>query len=377
MSELDSDLRAELGRRLQSAREVAGLTRSQADEALAVGPGWAEIFESGAFTASLDAVLAMLSLYDADPRTFFDSLGRPDAGIYRLLNAEQDGGDLVISWPYGDHDARYRLVGATEAEWRDVLDVMRDGFAANDLSGAVVRSFHRAMALWPHANPSDIWYFVIAQGFVDPFNHPARDARRDWSQSWKRTGGWALERVLVAHYETFLFQHGITIAILPKPQIATMMQLAGLGPEAIPDKADVILYGTYRETNSLLGVVHVKASFAERRTDDVPMSRALIQAGFFSPLWTLDGKAHPSPEPVNSGELGGVLTPGQVDGRSEKRKDFEVQGSFSACFSYNTRTLPTPIGQAGVAAPIVVCDFSNPNDAFSRAVIAAWHAKYP
>ncbi len=156
-----------------------------------------------------------------------------------------------------------------------------------------------------------------------------------------------------------------------------MITNAGLGPEAVPDKADVMLYGTYQGATALLGVVHVKASFAERRTDDVPMSRALIQAGFFSPLWTLDGKAHPSPEPINSGELGAVLTPGVPDGRSDKRKDFEVQGSFTACFSYNTRTLPTPVGQADVAAPIVVCDFSNPDDAFSQAIIAAWQAKYP
>jgi len=64
------------------------------------------------------------------------------------------------------------------------------------------------MELWPHANPSDIWWFVVSRAYHDPFNHPAHYARLDLGQSWKRTGGWALEEVLVRHY-------GPALAVVP------------------------------------------------------------------------------------------------------------------------------------------------------------------
>lgn len=118
------------------------------------------------------------------------------------------------------------------------------------------------------------------------------------------------------------------------------------------------------------GVVHVKASFAERRTDDVPMSKALVEAGYISPLWTLDCKSTPSPQPFNRGELGPALGKGK-DIRSAKRKDIEDDGYFSACFSYNANTIPTPITQKAKAR-IFVCDFNNPDDAFSNFIISGW-----
>ncbi len=129
------------------------------------------------------------------------------------------------------------------------------------------------------------------------------------------------------------------------------------------DKVDVFLLGP---DDRVFGVVHVKASFAERRTDDVPMSEALIAKGYFSPLWTMDCKSMPAAKPVNKGELG--LVQGR---RSAKRKDFEDDGWFSACFSYNANTLASPDPEK-VAAPIVVCDFSDPDDAFVEHVVAAW-----
>ena len=137
-----------------------------------------------------------------------------------------------------------------------------------------------------------------------------------------------------------------------------------------PDKVDVLLTATARRKEVCFGVVHVKASFAERRTDDVPLSRALIAAGYTSPLWTMDCKSTPSRTPVNRGELGRPRR-GDANGRSEKRKDIETHGEFSACFSYNRSTLPTPDSEAAKAR-ITVCDFTNPDDAFSRFVVAEW-----
>lgn len=78
----------------------------------------------------------------------------------------------------------------------------------------------------------------------------------------------------------------------------------------------------------------------------------------------------PGANPVNRGELGDVLN-GPVDGRSAKRKDVEDAGEFSACFSYNTNTRPTPAAQAAKAR-IYVLDFRNPDDAFGRFIVAEW-----
>jgi hypothetical protein len=131
-----------------------------------------------------------------------------------------------------------------------------------------------------------------------------------------------------------------------------------------------LLTGANKDREKFMGVVHVKASFAERRTDDVPMSKALVKAGFASPLWTMDCKSGPSEHPTNRGELG-VALDRSGDRRSAKRKDIEDDGYFSACFSYNSNTVPTPPKQKAKAR-IFVCNFNNPDDQFSRFIISEW-----
>jgi hypothetical protein len=119
-------------------------------------------------------------------------------------------------------------------------------------------------------------------------------------------------------------------------------------------------------------VVHVKASFAERRTDDVPMSKALVDGGYVSPLWTLDCKSTPSDNPFNKGELGTAKSRIE-DRRSAKRKDIEDDGYFSSCFSYNKNTIPTLINQKSKAR-IFVCNFNGPSkDAFFNFIVESWN----
>ena len=131
-----------------------------------------------------------------------------------------------------------------------------------------------------------------------------------------------------------------------------------------------MLTGFREREKVLFGVVHVKSSFAERRTDDVPMSKALVDAGYLSPLWTMDSKSTPAVRPHNRGELGKVLEE-SGDNRSAKRKDIEDDRYFSACFSYNANTLPTPLDQ-NAKAKVYGCDFNNPDDRFSQFIISFW-----
>ena len=107
----------------------------------------------------------------------------------------------------------------------------------------------------------------------------------------------------------------------------------------------------------------MKASLAERRTDDLPLSMLLVENGYLSVFWTMDCKSFPAKRPANRGEYGKA-----TGKRSDKRRDVEEHGHFSAGFSYNRSTLPTVDPKA--KARIHLCDFSNPDDAFSKFLLS-------
>lgn len=378
--------------RLRELREEAGITPEELDARLILGPGWTARFESGQTVPTLDVLVVILAALGRSLGDLLEGLGAATgenttaaAVVDRVLWAEEQGENLLVHFPYADHDATYELENATLSEFEDVVRVLRDGLAVlgqgrvPDRSAkmtAVARSFLRAVELWPHVNPSDIWWFMVARAYHDPFNHPASFARLDLGQSWKRTGGWALESILVSHYGPALKKAGIKLFIADSKQRRHYISQLAVADRLEADKMDVLLVGELEGEERCFGVVHVKASFAERRTDDVPMSHALVQAGYCSPLWTMDCKSTPASEPLNRGELGAPLS-GAVDKRSAKRKDIEDDGYFSACFSYNARTAETPEGQS--ARPrIVVCDFRDPDDdAFVRFIKRSWQEMQP
>lgn len=375
-------LRVLLGR-LRHLREDAGISPAELEERLILGPGWIEAFESGRSAPSLDLLLAILHCLSkglGDLLTGLPQFPRTSE-IDRYVHAEQNGSDLKIHFRYSGYDATYNLGGATAAEYEQVLSVLRNGLSELVIANqeaeaikteAVTRAFLKAAELWRHANPSDLWWFLIYRAYCDPFNHPAAYARLDFSQSWKRTGGWALEQVLVRHYGSFLMNKGVKLVIAPAHIKEKYLRTLKVKERLEADKMDVLLFGQRRKQNVLFGVVHVKASFAERRTDDVPMSKALVDAGYVSPLWTMDCKSTPSENPFNKGELGRPFYSNQEeDVRSAKRKDIEDDGYFSACFSYNTNTQPTPTTQAA-KSHIHVCDFRDPDDPFSNFIMSAW-----
>jgi transcriptional regulator with XRE-family HTH domain len=367
--------------RLKKLREQGGLSAEQVEERLILGPGWVSCFESGETMPSISMVLAILNLLGRSVQDLVRGLPKQAfQQVERQVYAEASGADLLIRFVYAKYNAVYELPSASTEEFDEVLKTLRDGLSRltnpADVIGeaakadAVARAFLKAVQLWPHANPSDLWWFLISRAYCDPYNHPARVASMDFAQSWKRTGGWALEEVMVRHYGPFLSTKGLNIFIAPSDTKQRLLGTVLAGERLEADKADVLLTGRSAAGEHFFGVVHVKASLAERRTDDVPMSKALIAAGYASPLWTMDCKSMPGLRPVNKGELG-LARSGSTDNRSAKRKDIEDDGYFSACFSYNRRTVPTPPDQKAKAR-VLVCDFRNPDDPFSAFLIAKW-----
>lgn len=147
----------------------------------------------------------------------------------------------------------------------------------------------------------------------------------------------------------------------------------GLTGQIPLDKIDLFIAARHNGSLKPLGVIHLKSSLAERRTDDVPASQLVIAKGFLSMFVTLDGKDTPSSTPVNKGEYVPTLVYNEqtkIWKGSEKRKDIEINGWFSAVFSFNSRTIESPASTTSECR-ILKADFSNPDDEFSHFILNA------
>ena len=383
----NSEYLSEVLIKLKSFRENLGLSLKDVEDRLLIGKGWINDIENGVIHPSLDLISSILSIYG---KSFADLSSQTSLSVPRIkrsISAIEDRNinGLLIKFDYGIHDAEYELNGAFEEQYNEVVDILRNGLAGlckdhisseeekSIKSTSVANAFLKAVSIWQHANPSDIWWFIVYRLYCDQYNHPSVCSKLDFQQSWKRTGGWALEQILVQHYREYLSKFGVRIFIGSSEEKETLLQKIDVEGRLESDKADVLItYFDERNIEYFAGVVHVKASFAERRTDDVPMSKSLSDAGFLSPLWTMDCKSVPSPNPINRGELGKIYDGTGIDQRSAKRKDIEDDGFFTGCFSYNHNTLQTPENYPAESR-IYNCDFRNPNDAFSKHILDWCH----
>ena len=363
----DSDKRI-FGGNVRRFREALGMTQEDLSEASGLDRSYIGGVERGERNPALTAILQLASAFRVAPGRLFEDFTSPGEipDHSDRMTAHSVPRGLAIRFRYDRHDANYFLSKATLSEFNDVVNVLKDELASSSTkTDAVADTFRRAMQLWPSANPSDVWTFIVNRAYCDRSNHPEANTRLNLEQSWKRTSGWALERVLVGHYREFLLQNGLTVKVTKKSEkIALLGSLND--PRIVPDKADILITFDSGEQEQLLGAVHVKASLAERRTDDVPMSQALIEQGYISVFWTMDVKSFPGEYPDNQGEFGEA----DVEKINDKRRDFEEHGHFSACFSYNRNTKPS-LQREGLASRIFVCDFTNPDDRFSQFLVEA------
>ena len=355
------------GDNVRRIREALGLSQEMLASIAGLDRSYIGGIERAERNPSLSAILNLASSLQVPPSRLLEGIGDevPTLAPATGVTAAEDTDELVIRFRYDRFDAEYRLPGATRAQYDEIISILRSGLSKTTAKAlAVSRTFLAAVAMWPDANPSDLWTFLVNRAYCDRANHPISNARLNLEQSWKRTGGWALEQVLVNHYSPFLTERGITIRISSKDEKSRLLGTIK-DPRIVPDKADILILYQSQNSEQLLGVIHVKASIAERRTDDVPMSQALIDAGYLSVFWTMDSKSFPSERPVNRGEFGVT-----GDDISDKRRDFEEHGHFSACFSYNRNTIPTS-ENSRASSRIFVCDFTNPDDRFARFLIDA------
>jgi hypothetical protein len=255
------------------------------------------------------------------------------------------------------------LPGVTQTAFEAVEQLLDESLKRPQVKNrdAIKDAYLTALKTCPSANASDLWHHVVYRQYCAIFN---RYRPQDPKQSWVRASGEALELAVEELYSATLLEHNVRIEMLiSKPKKLAALKEMGIAGVVGSDKLDLGLF--IDDTDKIFGGIHVKASLAERVSDDVPCSRAMMKNGYFSPLWTLDVKSFPPPhgDLVNRGELG---TP---DAPTEKRKYVEEHGDFDHLFSGNARTVASR-KKTKTGKRVIVIDPANQPDLFVREVIA-------
>jgi transcriptional regulator with XRE-family HTH domain len=204
---------------------------------------------------------------------------------------------------------------------------------------AICDAFKSAVKICPEANISDLWHHLVYRIYL------SNRIGTDPEQSWVRTSGEGFELFIQDIYNPIISDLGFKIvSLISRTEKTTALKALNLGNRIGSSKMDLILLRKdskpdYLNTGcGIVGVIHAKVSLAERVSDDIPASRILMRKGLQSILITLDVKSFPPPngDLINRGEFG------TLDRPSDKRRYIEEHGDFSACFSYNSRTVPSP-----------------------------------
>jgi hypothetical protein len=241
----------------------------------------------------------------------------------------------IAHFEQADYDAVKHLL---ELEFSDLSLKNRD---------LIENAFTEATRRGPQANPSDLWHHVVYRLYMETARR-YRPNMADPGQSWKRASGDAFELFLQRYYNRILAQTNFRlIALIEKIMRVQALKLLNIYGKVGDSKLDIAIMGDCDPQRApslangrILGGIHAKVSLAERVSDDIPASAAMMQNGFVSYLMTLDVKSFPLSNTIsgqrayiNKGELGSPASP------TDKRKYIEEHGSFDACFSFNLRTV--------------------------------------
>lgn len=230
---------------------------------------------------------------------------------------------------------------------------------------AIAEALYRAIRKFPKANPSDLYHHIVYRTYLRDY-HASNP-----SKSWPRAGGEAVEILLKKVYAKRFADEGIIIQLAFEKDVGQNQFLKHMGLDTKvsgKSKLDIGLYGVKDDGELVIfGGIHSKASLAERVSDDIPCSVAMMDAGFYSYLYTFDAKSFPPPQGklINNGEFGTVSNP------SDKRGYIEDHGQFSSCFSFNFRTEPSPLKTKSGRRIIVPTEMSEHDDMAER-IISDW-----
>ena len=230
-------------------------------------------------------------------------------------------------------------------------------------SDAIAKGFVTIIELCPRANPSDLWLQIVYRHLL----------ALGWNDNkWKRVSGYALERTLSRIYTPRLAEYNLRMIPLSHSRAQAVFQCIDI--DVPPSKADLFLAGKNADKWIVFGIVHVKASIAERIQDDVPASIAVMNSGLTSIILTMDAKCYPPPHGncVNYGELGG-----RSIGRSKqriKREYVEIHGQFDGLFSFNLRTPESSLSTASGKRIHTLSLNESPPDELVRFLVKRWKA---
>lgn len=256
-----------------------------------------------------------------------------------------------------------QVEGIDQASYDRVRAQMQSEYTGTLNYQLIGRAFRLAVDLAPNANPSDLWQHVVYRTYMEISRSDA---------SWKRASGQALEVALAGIYNPRLTPYDLRILPLSAGQQAQAIREMGIAGRVGNSKLDIAIVGQCPDGKwIIIGGAHSKASIAERVADDVPASRAMMDSGYLSVIFTMDSKSFPPPhgDGVNRGELG---HPQRAGASAVKRGYFEENGLFDACFSFNLRTPPTRTPVPG--SPIITLSLADPQPDALVTFLTSWWA---
>lgn len=331
-------------RELVRLREEKGETQTSLSAKINKPQSYLGKIES--FERRLDVIelLDILEALQVAPKLFFQRVGWiPRTEINKAVpiraSVESTLNGVVMNLVLADFIHKVELDGIGVDEYLRLEESISSLFAKLNLADnvlknrdAIIQALTLCFDQHPAVNPSDLYHQVIYRLYLREYYLTATE------QSWVKSGGDAIQLFCCKHYNTLLKQQGISVIRLSNKALSIKsLNEMGIHGKVGNSKLDIALYGTLNNEQVLFGGIHVKASLAERVSDDVPCSEAMMRAGYLSCLFTFDAKSFPPPngDLVNRGELGSPESP------SDKRLYIEKHGSFSGCFSYNLRTIPS------------------------------------